>query len=351
VSTLTFTYLHSYGVHQIATRDSNPYQNVAGTFNYGPNIGSGLRLNTNFGPIDEIFPEAVFKQNQLIANLNARFTPNFSVTGFYTLNFSSGDTGTASNSYNLKQDYGRSGFVRRNMVFLFANYSGKWGISYNPFLVAQSGRPFNITTDTDLTGDNFFNDRPSLAASSSSCSGNPQYTQTSFGCLDTIPQSGEALLAPNLGDSPSSVTFNLRISRSWGIGPKVQAPAGAGGQRGQGGGGGFGGGGFGGGPGGGGGGRGGGGGGGGGFGGGGGGGMSNTGHKYSLTFSAQALNLFNDINYGTPNGSVVPTLIPGSTIYGPGSRFDKSTSLASGQFASPSGSASRRIFIMAAFQF
>jgi hypothetical protein len=355
VSTLTVTYLHTYGVHEMATRDSNPYQNVAGTFNYGPNIGSGQRLNTSFGPIDEIYPEAVFKQNQLIANLNARFTPNFNVTGFYTLNFASGDTGTASNSYNLKQDYGRAGFVRRNVVFLFANYSGKWGISYNPFLVAQSGRPFNITTDNDLTGDNFFNDRPSLAASSSSCSGNSQYAQTSFGCLDTAtPRTGEALLAPNLGDSPSSVTFNLRISRSWGIGPKVQAPAGAGGQRGQGGpgGGGFGGGGFGGGPGGGGGGRGG-GGGGGGFGGGGGGrgGMSNTGRKYSLTFSAQALNLFNDINYGTPSGSVVPTLIPGTTTYGPGSRFDKSTSLASGLFASPSGSASRRIFIMAAFSF
>jgi hypothetical protein len=342
----------------MATRDSNPYQNVAGTFTYGPNIGSGLRLNTNFGPIDEIYPEAVFKQNQLIVNLNARFTPNFSVTGFYTLNSASGDTGTASNSYNLKQDYGRAGFVRQNTVFLIANYSGKWGISYNPFLSAQSGRPFNITSNLDLTGDNFFNDRPSLAASTSSCSGNPQYAQTSFGCLDTIPQSGEALLAPNLGDSPSSVTFNLRVSRSWGIGPKVQAPAGAGGQRGPGGpggGGGFGGG-FGGGPGGGGGGGGrGGGGGGGGFGGGPGGGgrggMSNTGHKYSLTFSAQALNLFNDINYGTPNGSVVPTLIPGTTTYGPGSRFDKSTSLAGFQFASPSGSASRRIFIMAAFSF
>jgi hypothetical protein len=361
VSTLTFTYLHSNGVHQIATRDSNPYQNVPGTFNYGPGISPGGRLNPSFGSIDEIYPEAVFKQNQLITNLNARFTPSFSVSGFYAVNFASGDTGTASNSYNLKQDYGRAGFVRRNMVFLFANYSGKWGISYNPFLVAQSGRPFNITTDTDLTGDNFFNDRPSLAASSSSCSGNPQYAQTSFGCLDTIPQSGEALLAPNLGDSPSSVTLNLRVSRSWGIGPKVQSPNGAGGQRGQGGGGGgggFGGPGLGGGPGGGGGGggRGGGGGGGGfggpGFGGGGGrGGMSNTGRKYSLTFSAQALNLFNDINYGTPSGSVVPTLIPGTATYGPGSRFDKSTSLASGQFASPSGSASRRIFIMASFQF
>jgi len=47
------------------------------------------------------------------------------------------------------------------------------------------------------------------------------------------------------------------------------------------------------------------------FGGGGGrGGMSNTGHKYSLNFSAQALNLFNDIDYGTPSGSVAPTFIP-----------------------------------------
>jgi hypothetical protein len=79
---------------------------------------------------------------------------------------------------------------------------------------------------------------------------------------------------------------------------------------------------------------------------------ANTGHKYSLTFSAQALNLFNDIDYGTPSGSVVPTLLPGSTTeYGPGTRFDKSTSLAGGIFASPSGSAARRIFFQAAFNF
>jgi hypothetical protein len=82
--------------------------------------------------------------------------------------------------------------------------------------------------------------------------------------------------------------------------------------------------------------------------------MSNTGHKYSLTFSAQALNLFNDIDYGTPTGSIVPALISGSgstAQYGPGSRFDKSTSLAGGIFASPSGSAARRVFLQAAFSF
>ncbi len=350
-STLTLTYIHSNGVHQMATRDSNAYE--PGTYVYGSSTLTGIRPNPALGIVDEIFPEAIFKQNQLIVNLNARFTPNFSVMGFYALNSANSDSGTASNSYNLLQDYGRASFVRRNMVFLMGNYSGKWGITYNPFLVAQSGHPFNITTDEDLTGDNFFNDRPSYAANASDCMGSSQYVQTTFGCLDTAPQAGETLLSSYIGNSPAAVAVNLRISRAWGIGPKVGEnaggpPPGGGGMMGGGGG-----------RGGGGGGRGGGGGGFGGgmFGGGGGpgrGGMSNTGRKYSLTFSAQALNLFNDIDYGTPGGSVVPTLVSGSgatAVYGPGSRFDTSTSLAGGIFTSFTGSAARRVFFQAVFQF
>ncbi|MGA2849632.1 MAG: carboxypeptidase regulatory-like domain-containing protein [Terracidiphilus sp.] len=344
-TTLTFTYLHTNGVHQLSTRDSNAYEPLPGTTFY--NSTTGPRPNPSFGPIDEIFPEAVFKQNQVIANVNARLKPTLSFFGFYTLNFADGNTGTASNSYDLKQDYGRSAFVRRNMVFLMGNYTGPFAITFNPFLIAQSGRPFNVTTLTDLTGDNFFNNRPGYAASGSCGSGSSEFVTTSFGCLDVNPQSGEALLPANIGNSPSSVAVNLRVSRSFGIGPKTQGqngPNNPNGQRQGGPGGGFGGG------------PGGGGGRGGGGGGGGGGGFgppaANTGHKYSLTFSAQALNLFNDINYGTPSGSVVPTLLPGSTTeYGPGNRFEKSTSLAGGIFASPSGSASRRIFFQAAFNF
>ena len=85
------------------------------------------------------------------------------------------------------------------------------------------------------------------------------------------------------------------------------------------------------------------------------GGMANTGRKYSLTFSAQALNLFNDINYGTPHGAIAPTPVAisgGQYITGPGALFGQSTSLYSGSmFASPTGSAARRIFIQAAFSF
>ena len=62
-----------------------------------------------------------------------------------------------------------------------------------------------------------------------------------------------------------------------------------------------------------------------------------TGRKYSLTFSAQALNLFNNIDYGGPNG-VIGTR-----------RFDHSTTLAGGIFST--GSAARRIFVQAIFAF
>ena len=59
--------------------------------------------------------------------------------------------------------------------------------------------------------------------------------------------------------------------------------------------------------------------------------------KYTLTFSAQALNLFNNVDYGGPNGTI-------------GSRyFDRSTTLAGQIFSS--GSAVRRIFLQASFAF
>ncbi len=346
-TTLTLTYLHSFGVHQLATRDSNAY--LPGVYDFSNPSLSGSRPNPNLGIVKEYYPEAVFKQNQMIVSVNARLSPKLNVTGFYNLTYANSDTGTASNSYNLSQDYGRAPFASRNMVFLMGSYTGPWGLTFNPFLIAQSGRPYNITTNNDLTGDSFFNDRPSYASTASNLS---DVVHTTLGTFDTVPQGGETLIPANFGTGPAAVAMNLRVSRSIGIGPKVAPlnsgnnpaggpqggpPPGLGGGGGRGGGG-FGGGGF----------------GGGGFGGPGGGrggGMSNTGHKYSLTFSAQALNLFNDIDYGQPSGSLIPTFDPTTGLYGPGSRFGQSTSLARGIFASPTSSAARRIFFQAAFSF
>jgi hypothetical protein len=356
-ATVTLTYLHTLGVHQVATINSNAYLPETGSFPpfYNSTTGPtpGVRPNPNFGPIDETFPEAIYKQNQLIVNVNARISPRLSLSGFYTAQWANSDTGTASNSYYIMQDYGRATFVSRNQALLFANYSGPWGLSFNPFLSVQSGRPYDIATANDMTGDNFIGqDRPTYATTAS----DPNYVvPTSFGNLNTMPVAGETVIPANLGNGPAAVAVNLRLSRAWGIGPEVESSGGprrGGGGQGGGPGGGFGG--IGGGPGGGGGGggRGGGGGGfgGGGFGGGGGGrgGMSNTGRKYSLTFSAQALNLFNNIDYGTPSGILTPAKNSAGEIE-PGGLFGQSTSLAGGVFSS--GSAARRIFVMVAFQF
>jgi hypothetical protein len=326
------TFQHAYGVHQMVTRDSNAY--MPNTFLYGDSTKTGVRPNPSLGIVEEYYPEAVFKQNQLIVNINARLTPNMGLSGFYNITSANSNTGTASNSYNLSQDYRRAAFASRNMLFLMGNYSGPLGLTFNPFLIAQSGRPYNFVSPNDLTGDNFFNDRPSIVSASNCTASSTQYVQTAFGCFNTIPQPGETIIPGNIGNGPAAVAVNLRVSRAFGIGPKL-ASAGGGGP----GGGGPGGGGIGGGPGGGGG-RGGGGFGGGGFGGGGRGmmgGSANTGHKYSLSFSAQALNLFNNINYGQPVG----------TVNSP--NFGHSTGLAYGIFSS--GSAARRIFVQASFSF
>jgi hypothetical protein len=333
------------GVHQNATIDANAYLPESGTFppSYNATTGPtpGVRPNPAFGPIDETFPEAVYKENQFIVSVNAKITPRFSITGFYTASWANADTGTASNSYDLSQDYGRAGFVSGNQAILISNYSGPWGLTFNPFISVQSGKPFDIDTANDLTGDNFIGqDRPSFATSADIAE---NVVQTSLGALNTMPAPGERIIPVNQGTGPAAVAFNLRVSRAWGIGPALEknAAAPAGGSQPPGGGHGGGGGGFGGSP----------------FGTSGGGGRggggpfgnASTGRKYSLTFSAQALNLFNDIDYGNPNGILEPTLDASTGLYGPGERFEKSTSLAGGIYSS--GSAARRIFIMASFQF
>jgi hypothetical protein len=333
-ATLTLTYMHSSGFHQLVTRDSNAY--LPGTFQYGSTTLTGTRPDPSLGIVKQYFPEAVFNENQLIVNVNARFSPKLSLVGFYAGSWANSDGGAGSNpsnSYDLRQDYGRAAFIRPQWLFLMGNYTGPWDITFNPFLVFQAGQPYNVTSPYDLTGDAFFNDRPAYA-SASSPPDDPNVVQTSFGALDVNPQSGGSIIPISLGNSPSSVAVNLRVGRTFGIGPKVESPGGPS----PGGGGGGRGGGFGG-P----------------FGGGGGrggmfgGGANTNAKKYSLNFNVQALNLFNDINLGKPVGGIQPTFDATTGLYGPGAQFGKSSGLAGGIFST--SSAARRVFVQAAFQF
>ena len=325
-ATLSVTYLNSRGFDQLLSINANaPFP--------GTPCNPCVPPNPAAGNIYQFVSEGVFRQNQLIVNTNIRAGAKLQLFGYYTLNYANSDTAGvtsfASNSYDISQDYGRASFDVRNRLFLGGSIAMPYAIRLSPFLVASSGSPFNITAPTDLNGDSQFNDRPGLV-STATCpavvlpgAGSSIYC-TPLGTFDALPTAGERLAPINYGTGPTHVTLNLRLSKTFGFGPKLKA--GAGNQGNQGG------------PGGGGGGR----GGGGGprgplFGGGPNFGGSNSDRRYNFTLSASARNIFNKVNLGNPGG------VLGSPF------FDRFNSLQGGPFSS--GVAVRRIDLQATFSF
>ncbi len=109
----------------------------------------------------------MYNQNQLVVNVNARVNPAFSLFGFYVLNRAMSNTdglGTSPpNPYNFTGQYGPAATDVRNRATLGGSINSRWNIRLNPFVVVQSGVPFDITTGSDLYGTTLFNARPGFA--------------------------------------------------------------------------------------------------------------------------------------------------------------------------------------------
>src|SRR5258708_37642488 len=96
----------------------------------------------------------------------------------------------------------------------------------SPFLVAQSGSPFNITVPTDLNGPTVLNSRPSFASSLS----NPaDVVVTQLGSFNPVPLPREKILPINYGTTPPRFTLNVRLGKTFGFGRKPETPSTAGG--------------------------------------------------------------------------------------------------------------------------
>ncbi len=168
----------------------------------------------------------VYRQQQIIASLTARYS-RFSIFSFYTYNNAHADTSGVNYSPSVAShpglDYGRANFDMHNRFVLLGSIIAPWQISFSPFISANSGTPYNLTTGKDLTGNNQFNSRPTFALSCSQ----PNAVSTPYGCLDADPLtsptgSSEKIIPYNLGTGPANVSLNLRISKVIGFGPRVQ---------------------------------------------------------------------------------------------------------------------------------
>ncbi len=235
--TSNVTYLYSRGVHQYLTNNIS----AAGLFPEA-NISNGTYPSTPIAPPPENNMQyqsgGVYRQQQVIASVTARYA-RFSIFSFYVYNNAKGDTSgvtyTPSIAADPGFDYGRTSFDVQNRFLVLGNIMAPWQLSFAPFLSANSGTPYNLTTGKDLTGNNQFNARPTYAASCNEVNA----ISTPYGCLDANPLaspngSSEKIVPYDLGTGPSNVSLNLRVSKVIGFGPKVTGGGGGGGNQGGG---------------------------------------------------------------------------------------------------------------------
>lgn len=323
VMTGNVTYLYSRGIHMYLTNNVSS----AGNFPEENILSNTYPTNPIPTPVEnnmQYQSGGVYRQNQIIASITARY-PRFSIFTFYTYNNAKGNTSGVTYIPSVAGDpgfdYGRTNFDVHNRFVILGNITAPWQLSFAPFLSSNSGTPYNITTNADLTGNNQFNSRPTYAGSCSQ----PMAISTRYGCLDPDPPvnangASETIVPYNLGTGPTNLSLNLRISKVIGFGPRVSGRGGGGGSRGGGRGGGL-----------------------------GGRGLSGnqgspgrmdatTPHKYNLTFIAFGQNIFNHENLGAPNGTITSTF------------FGKSQSLAGGFFG-PSTAGNRSVFLETNFSF
>jgi hypothetical protein len=326
--TVAVNYTNTRGVHQLRTRNINAplpgtvsVENPQGERPFGNEVGNLYQYESS----------GLFRQNQLITNFRAPVNSRINIFGFYMLNYARSDTdGVGSfpaNQFDLSSEWGRARFDVRHRFLMGSSFTVWRGVSLSPFLITSSGIPFNITLGRDLNQDSLFTDRPALAAPGAT---GPNIVSTKYGTFNVLPGANDQIIARNFGEGPGQFLLNLRVAKTWGwgerttvagqagqMGPMMMGggpPAGGGG-RGPGGGG----------PGG---------------GRGGPGGMfggGNSGKKYSLTFTASARNLLNNVNPAPPIGTLTSPL------------FGESNQLAGGFFAN--ATANRRIDLQLRFTF
>jgi hypothetical protein len=297
-TTVALTYVNTHGPDQFLTNDINAP--LPGTYNRQIPTG-GIYPMGSPNAVFLVENSGLYKQNELIVNVNSRLNDSVSLFGSYVYNRALSNTdyspppqntdfnpaisygaigvGTfPANPYSMAGEYGPASTDIRNQGTFGGSITTKWGLSFNPLLVLDSGAPFDITVGQDLYGDTLFNGRPGIAVDTS----RPGLVPTIYGLLDPNPIPGEKILPRNFGRGPGLILANLRVSKTFSFGPAGEgsAPTG-GGRRPQGG------------P----------------FNiAGSGGGSASTGHRYNLTISLAVRNIINHNNPGPIIGNIASPL-------------------------------------------
>ncbi|HEU4769786.1 MAG TPA: TonB-dependent receptor [Pyrinomonadaceae bacterium] len=207
-------------VHVIRARDVNAPLPATIT----PLTPLGLRPDPTQGEIYRFEASGQFNQRQFFLGFNTRLSRMFQLNANYSLSKTTNDTDGQGgqlfpmNSYDTSGEFGRSSFDVRHRFTIFGTVNLPWWkVVVNPFVVANSGPPFNIITGQDLNLDRQTTERPSLLGADANCALSTVRC-TPFGNFNLVPLTGERIIPRNFGQSPGAVVINLRVGRTFAFG-------------------------------------------------------------------------------------------------------------------------------------
>ncbi|HYW69785.1 MAG TPA: carboxypeptidase regulatory-like domain-containing protein [Pyrinomonadaceae bacterium] len=184
----------------------------------------GIRPDPTLGDVNQYESSATMHMTQMFIGFNSRLNPNLSFNGSYVLGTQKNDSdgGFPANSYDMSGEWGRGGGDIRHRFNFFGTYNNPklWKLAFNPFVIINSGGPYNIITGTDANLDRVATERPTFAQLNAYCTKAPdRCTHFNYSRTDNT------IIPRNYGNGPGSVTVNLRVSRTWSWGGEARSAA------------------------------------------------------------------------------------------------------------------------------
>jgi len=280
----SFTHNYLRGARLFRTRNIN-----------APLPDANTRPDSALGNLYQLESSASSRYNGFSFRLDRRFSRSFSVITSYTLSWTDNDADSPqslpANNYDLRTEWARAGADRRHSLLITGPVSLKYGIYMTPFIQAQSGAPFNITTGQDDNRDTTINDRPAGIHRNSDLPASLYGRLPAICAQNCIPGQTPVLLANFLAANfpkgvravgAGSFTTNLSVSKAFRFGHRAgQAAQNRQGDQG------------------------------------GAGGNGNESDRFNLHFSAQITNLFNHVNPGPFTGVLTSPFFNRSNRVGP----------------------------------
>jgi hypothetical protein len=97
-------------------------------------------------------------------------------------------------------------------------------IRLSPFVILQSGSPYDVELGRDIYGDTLTNARPAFATAS--CA-NADVTLVGNFCVNPVPGAAGNLVPRNYLTGAGLISLNVRVARTFGFGPRRGAGANA----------------------------------------------------------------------------------------------------------------------------